>query len=138
MTELTKGEPLWYYGPTDEYYTNSEATRDAAMQAGTADYGEDGFHICEGAIDPVDVAGHFDINALIESIDDSGDYLTGEGRETTFDDVHGPDVAALEDRIRGVILAWQLELQAKGVSIRGDRFSWQANEKWIGPKEVTK
>ena len=136
MTDaLNPGKYHWYFGKNEEYLVGREDTRDAALAAGVNDYGDNGFYLICARIAPVDVACHFDIECLSDQIDECDDYLSGDGRDTVFEDVPKEDMDNLQSRIRAVILVWQCELQAKGIHIIGDLFTSRNPSEWIAPQE---
>lgn len=131
LPPLSLGKESWWASSNDEYFTSKEATREAAVQVGTDECGDDGFYITCAKTDPVDIAAHFDLDRFIEDIDCSGDYLGDSGLETVFDQCCQDQLDDLESRIRMTLRTWQVELQAQGVEIVGDLFTSQHGEEHI-------
>lgn len=136
MPQLTLATDLWWFGQSDEFYTNSADTREAAIQTGLADY-EDGFHLICARTDPVDLAAHFDVREFTQAFEDNDtDYLTGEGLDTVFHSITDAHLDDLETRIQRTIRDWQIKLQSQGVEISGDRFTSSSGAEFI-TKEPT-
>ena len=135
LPQLPKGKEFWYLGRNEEWYDGGiESTRDSAIAVGKSDYDGDGFHIICARIDPVDVAEHFDINDFMESIDENGDYLSGESYDSVFDACTNDQIDDLEIRVRRVMREWQIECHAAGQIVQGDLFTHSHSGEWIMPE----
>lgn len=132
LPPLKLAKECWWLGRSEEWFNGGEAnSRDEAIHIGTSDYDGDGFHIVCAKTDPVDVAAHFYIDRLIEDIDDSDDYLSGEGRDSVFEACPKDLIDDLENRIRLTIRTWQIEMQAAGIEIKGDLFTTQHSGEYV-------
>lgn len=132
---LLKGDKdLWWIGSSPEWFEGgSFETREEAIAAGENDYDGD-FHIVLARIDPVDLASDFDLDSFMDDVDSNGDYLSGQGADSVFENVDRKDLHDLQWRIRKTIREWQIELQAKGVEIKGDLFTHQREAEHIRPE----
>lgn len=138
LPTLPRGEDIWYVGRNDVWYDGgTESTRDAAIAVGKSDYDGDGFHIICARIDPVDIAAHFDINDLMESVDENGDYLSGESFDSVFDACTQDQIDDLENRVRKVMREWQIECHASGQVVRGDLFTASHSHEYIPAMQQT-
>jgi hypothetical protein len=136
LPPLDQGKELWWVGGNDEWYDGgSYETREEAIRAGHDQY-DDGFYLVCAKSGPVDVAAHFELDALIESIDENGEYLSGEYSETVFDDCSQDQLDDLQHRIRLAIRTWQIELQGQGTHIKGDLFTSQHSRAFIRGEDV--
>lgn len=138
LPPLPRGDEIWYIGRNEEWYDGGmEETRDVAIAVGQSDYDGDGFHIICARIDPVDVAAHFDMDSFMESIDENGDYLSGESYDSVFDACTAEQIDDLEKRVRKAMREWQLKCHASGQVVRGDFFTSSHSHEYIaGNAEV--
>ena len=134
LQHLPRGEEIWYVGRNEEWYDGGMyATREAAISVGQSDYDGDGFHIICARIDPVDIAAHFNFDEFAESIDENGDYLSGESFDSVFDAFNMDQLDDLENRVRNVMREWQIECHALGQVVRGDLFTCSHSGEYIPP-----
>ena len=122
LPPLKQPPERWWVGHNEEWFDTHEDTREAAIRVGRSDY-EGGFNITCARQGPVDLAAHFDLDRMMEDIDEGGDYLSGDGPSSVFEGVPQDALDDLDQRIRLTIRQWQIEMQSAGHEVAGDLFS---------------
>lgn len=136
LPPLPHGDELWYIGRDDECYSiGTEKTRDAAIHVGENDCDGEGFYIVCARIDPVDIAAHFDMDMFVEDIDEGGDYLSGDGADSVFENCTADQMDDLENRVRATMRSWQIECHSAGNVITGDLFTISHSAEYISGKD---